>query len=182
MPELIAGRVKSVATSLALHAHHSQMVGRPFHLAKQAVVAAEPLIGHVAKVSAIKVHLARDRAVHDWKSFACVSAGGGVPVQRWSDCLCDDSESVELLADAGLGADEHVHNDVLPTKEPIVDNAGKGSRDGRIVCEGAVAEPAAAFQGSLSKLIGKVNANEAAVVRCLKMFGDDGLAATALQA
>ncbi len=87
---------KSVVKSLTIHAQHSRLVEKPFYLAKQATVAAEPLIGWAARVAAVKVHQARDRAIHPWKDFPSLAAAGGVLAMArkgaWADARDSDSD------------------------------------------------------------------------------------------
>jgi hypothetical protein len=66
VPEVFAPRIRAISKSLALHAAHAQVAGRPFHHGKCASLAARPSIGEAAYVEAIKVHKARDRATHRW--------------------------------------------------------------------------------------------------------------------
>eukprot|EP00425_Heterocapsa_triquetra_P040528 CAMPEP_0195080488 /NCGR_PEP_ID=MMETSP0448-20130528/22178_1 /TAXON_ID=66468 /ORGANISM="Heterocapsa triquestra, Strain CCMP 448" /LENGTH=179 /DNA_ID=CAMNT_0040113441 /DNA_START=9 /DNA_END=544 /DNA_ORIENTATION=+ len=75
VPTKIARKVKTVATSLELHASHCMLAGRDIHFAGAAAVAVREQIGENDFRKARAAHSARNRAVHRWADLFEASPG-----------------------------------------------------------------------------------------------------------
>ena len=113
----VAGRVRAVAKSLSLHRQHCSTVGRSYHFAASAALAAKASIGHTNFQEACRVHRVANKAKH------C-----------WADCDFDDDTDSSVAApdhiDPLVAIDPWAHAaSLLPdrTVSPTIDaNGAKG--------------------------------------------------------
>ena len=80
--EHLGRRLEVVARSLQLHLGHCLLVGRAYHFAAQAAVAARTAIGEGAFRRALEVHKAAGRAKHDWEEEVSLHAEARGDVQE----------------------------------------------------------------------------------------------------
>ena len=111
VPAAVAKRASTMAASRALHDRHEALVGRRFHFAREAALAARPLIGDQAVSDACRLHRDASRVKHgprlrvpdswedlaDTPSLPCLSPRSPSSPTALSTGLVDAEEPSGLL-------------------------------------------------------------------------------------
>ena len=116
----IADRARAVSRSLAVHADHCKIAGRPMHSAIAAATAARPTIGKALFEEARDIHKARNRAAHAWADFVPGHRGTAPKMARGplGATQCSAPEHYRMDED-----DENEYEDEYFAQPPLVEAA-----------------------------------------------------------
>ena len=130
----VADRARAVSRSLAVHADHCKIAGRPMHSAIAAAAAARPTIGKALFEEARVIHKARNRAAHAWADFVPGHRGTAPKMARGplGATQCSAPEHYRMDED-----DENEYEDEYFAQPPLVEAAAAEEAESRRQAEGA---------------------------------------------
>ena len=130
----VADRARAVSRSLAVHADHCKIPGRPMHSAIAAAAGARPTIGKALFEEARVIHKARNRAAHAWADFVPGHRGTAPKMARGllGAMQCSAPEHYRMDED-----DENEYEDEYFAQPPLVEAAAAEEAERRKQAEGA---------------------------------------------